>query len=330
MRDVAELAGVGTMTVSRVLSRSVPVSDETRQRVERAIATLHFRPNEVARSLREARTRSIGIIVPEFTDPFFALCAQAASQAAKEHAYSFMMTTSEENPETEYAEANRMLRRHVEGLIVIPAANGASRLTQPEFTSIPIVAIDRPIRGSHFSTVLIENKLGTRMAVQHLFDHNHRHIAFLGLSDKLFTLNARRVAYAEMMEQAGLVPEAYPNCATQQQTLDLLRSLQEAGRLPTALFIANHPVMHFVLHALHQLRIKVPAMIALVGFDDFEMADLVQPTVTVVRQPLEELGRVAAAILFERLQDSSSIPARAKRRVLPVELVVRQSCGCTP
>jgi LacI family transcriptional regulator len=329
MRDVAELAGVGTMTVSRVLSRSVPVSDETRQRVERAIATLHFRPNEVARSLREARTRSIGIIVPEFTDPFFALCAQAASQAAKEHAYSFMMTTSEENPETEYAEANRMLRRHVEGLIVIPAANGASRLTQPEFTSIPIVAIDRPIRGSHFSTVLVENKLGTRMAVQHLFDHNHRHIAFLGLSDKLFTLNARRVAYAEMMEQAGLVPEAYPNCATQQQTLDLLRSLQEEGRLPTALFIANHPVMHFVLHALHELRIKVPETIALVGFDDFEMADLVQPTVTVVRQPLEELGRVAAAILFERLQDISC-SARAKRRVLPVELVVRQSCGCTP
>jgi LacI family transcriptional regulator len=329
MRDVAELAGVGTMTVSRVLSRSVPVSDETRQRGERATATPHFRPNEVARSLREARTRSIGIIVPEFTDPFFALCAQAASQAAKEHAYSFMMTTSEENPETEYAEANRMLRRHVEGLIVIPAANGASRLTQPEFTSIPIVAIDRPIRGSHFSTVLVENKLGTRMAVQHLFDHNHRHIAFLGLSDKLFTLNARRVAYAEMMEQAGLVPEAYPNCATQQQTLDLLRSLQEEGRLPTALFIANHPVMHFVLHALHELRIKVPETIALVGFDDFEMADLVQPTVTVVRQPLEELGRVAAAILFERLQDISC-SARAKRRVLPVELVVRQSCGCTP
>jgi LacI family transcriptional regulator len=329
MRDVAELAGVGTMTVSRVLSGSVPVSEQTRERVERAIAALHFRPNEVARSLREARTRSIGIIVPEFTDPFFAMCAQAASQAAKEHSYSFMMTTSDEDPETEYAEANLMLRRHVEGLIVIPAANGPSRLTQPEFTSIPIVAIDRPIRGSHFSTVLVENKLGARLAVQHLLEHNHRHIAFLGLSDKLFTLNARRASYVETMEQAGLVPEAYPNCATQQQTLDLLRSLQEAGRLPTALFIANHPVMQFVLHALQQLHIKVPETIALVGFDDFEMAELVQPTVTVVRQPREELGRVAAAILFERLQEGT-VPAKAKRRVLPVELIVRRSCGCMP
>jgi LacI family transcriptional regulator len=317
------------MTVSRVLSGSVPASAPIRERVEQAIAALHFRPNEVARSLREARTRSIGIIVPEFTDPFFAMCAQAASQAAKEHSYSFMMTTSDENPETEYAEANLMLRRHVEGLIVIPAANGPSRLTQPEFRSLPIVAIDRPIRGSHFSTVLVENKLGARLAVQHLLEHNHRHIAFLGLSDKLFTLNARRAAYVETVEQAGLVPEAYPNCATQQQTLDLLRSLQEAGRLPTALFIANHPVMQFVLHALQQLNIKVPETIALVGFDDFEMAELVQPTVTVVRQPREELGRVAAAILFERLQEST-VPAKPKRRVLPVELIVRRSCGCTP
>jgi LacI family transcriptional regulator len=133
----------------------------------------------------------------------------------------------------------------------------------------------------------------------------------------------------ETMEQAGLVPEAYPNCATQHQTLDLLRSLQEAGRLPTALFIANHPVMQFVLHALQQLNIKVPETIALVGFDDFEMAELVQPTVTVVRQPREELGRVAAAILFERLQEST-VPAKPKRRVLPVELIVRRSCGCTP
>jgi LacI family transcriptional regulator len=329
MRDVAQLAGVGTMTVSRVLSGRVPVSDETRKRVERAIAELHFRPNEVARSLREARTRSIGIIVPEFTDPFFALCAQAASHAAKEHAYSFMMTTSEESPETEYAEASLMLRRHVEGLIVIPAANGVSRLTQPEFTTIPIVAIDRPIRGSHFSTVLVENKRGARMAVQHLIDHKHRHIAFLGLSDKLYTLNARQAAYVETMEQSGLVPEVYPNCGTQQQTLDLLRALKESGRLPTALFLANHPVMQFVLHALQMLKIKVPETMALVGFDDFELADLVQPTVTVVRQPREELGRVAAAILFERLQETTP-PARATRRVLPVELIVRRSCGCCP
>jgi LacI family transcriptional regulator len=326
MRDVAELAGVGTMTVSRVLSGSVPVSAATKKRVEQAIETLRFRPNEVARSLREARTRSIGIIVPKFTDPFFAMCAQAASRAAKEHAYSFMMTTSDEDPGTEYAEANLMLRRHVEGLIVIPAANGASRLTQPEFTSIPIVAVDRPIRGSHFSTVLVENKQGARMAVQHLIEHNHRRIAFLGLSDKHFTLHARRAAYVETMEQAGLIPEAYPECATQQATLDLLRSLRESGRLPTALFIANHPVLQFVLHALSLLQIKVPDDIALVGFDDFEMADLIQPAMTVVRQPREELGRLAATILFERLQEGNS--AKAKRRVLPVELIVRRSCGC--
>jgi LacI family transcriptional regulator len=328
MRDVAELAGVGTMTVSRVLSGSVPVSEPTRKRVERAIAQLNFRPNEVARSLREARSRSIGIIVPQFTDPFFALCAQAASQAAKEHAYSFMMTTSEESPETEYAEANRMLRRHVEGLIVIPAAYGATRLTQPEFDSLPIVSIDRPIRGGHCSSVLVENKRGACMATEHLLAHQHRHIAFLGITDQLFTMNARKAGYVETMQQAGLTPEVYPNCTTQQDVLDLLRSLHEAGRLPTALFVGNHPLMQHVLHALKLLQIAVPARVALIGFDDFETADLLQPAVTVIRQPLEELGRIAAAMLFERLQGAAP-PAKPRRKLLPVELIVRRSCGCT-
>ncbi len=199
-----------------------------------------------------------------------------------------------------------MLRRHVEGLIVIPATHGASRLTQPEFTSIPIVAIDRPIRGNHFSTVLVENRLGGRMATEHLIGHKHRHIAFVGLSEKLYTLQARRAGYVEAMEQAGLTAEIYPNCDTQQETLDVLRGLQESGRLPTALFVGNHPGMQFVLRALKVLRIAVPERVAQVGFDDFAMADLVEPAMTVVRQPLEELGRVAAAILFERLQGGGS------------------------
>jgi LacI family transcriptional regulator len=328
MRDVAELAGVGTMTVSRVLSGSVPVSDATRRRVERAIEQLHFRPNEVARSLREARTRSIGIIVPQFTDPFFAMCAQAASQAAKEHSYSFMMTTSDEDPASEYAEANRMLRRHVEGLIVIPAAYGASRLTQPEFGDLPIVAIDRPIRGSHCSTVLVDNKRGARMATKHLIAHGHRQIAFLGFSDRLFTMNARMAGYVESMEQAGLTPEVFPNCSTQAAAFELLRALHEADRLPTALFVGNHPLMQHVLHALRLLRVAVPERVALIGFDDFETADLLEPPVTVIRQPLEELGRIAAAMLFERLQEKAA-PAKPKRKVLPVELIVRRSCGCT-
>jgi LacI family transcriptional regulator len=329
MRDVAELAGVGTMTVSRVLSGAVPVSDQTRERVERAIKALNYRPNEVARSLRESRTRSIGIIVPNFDDVFFSACAQEVSMVAKEHAYSFMVTTSEEDPETEYAEASLMLGRHMEGLIVIPAAGGKSRLNAPEFRSLPIVALDRPLPGAQFSTVLVENKRGAELGIEHLIGHGHTRIFFLALTDQLFTLNARRDGYVQAMKRAGLVPEVFSNCSTQAATLELLRAQKEAGILPTAIFVSNYMVMRYTLHALNTLGIAIPQQIAIAGFDDFDMADIFNPAITVVRQPLHEVGRAAAEMLFEQLlhQDPD---AKTQRRVLPVELVIRRSCGCNP
>jgi LacI family transcriptional regulator len=121
MSDVARLAGVGTMTVSRVLNGNVHVSKQTRARVSEAIAKLNYVPNEVARSLRDHRTRQIGIIVPNLHDPFFAQCAHSISLVAKERSYSTVITTSEEDPATEFIEAKRMLRRHIEGLIIVPA-----------------------------------------------------------------------------------------------------------------------------------------------------------------------------------------------------------------
>lgn len=327
MRDVAELAGVGTMTVSRVLSGTVPVSDETRKRVEQAIQTLSYRPNAVARSLRESRTRSIGIIVPNFDDVFFSTCAHEVSMVAKERSYSFMITTSQEDPDAEYEEANQMLGRHVEGLIVIPAAGGKSRLDSPEFRSLPIVTLDRPLRGSPYSSVLVENKRGAEICVNHLIGHGYKSILFLGLTDRLFTLNARRDGYVQAMEQAGLLPQVHANCGDRAETLRLLRSLKEKGELPDALFTSNHLVMLYTLHALNELGISIPRELALAGFDDFDMADIFNPAVTVVRQPLHELGRTAAAMLFAQLQHAQT-PAKAQRKVLPVQLIVRKSCGC--
>ncbi len=327
MRDVAELAGVGTMTVSRVLSGSVPVSERTRERVERAIKELNYRPNEVARSLREARTRSIGIIVPNFDDVFFSTCAHEVSVVAKEHSYSFMITTSEEDPETEFAEATLMLGRHVEGMIIIPAAAGKSRLDGPDFKSLPIVALDRPLHGTQFSSVVVENKRGAELAVKHLIEHNHRKILLLALTDQHFTLNARRDGYVQAMKRAGLTPEVFAKCNSQAATLEVLHTMKQAGTLPTAIFVSNYLVMRYVLHALNTLNLSIPRDIAIAGFDDFEMADIFDPALTVVRQPLHDMGRAAAEMLFEQLGEGGP-PAQSKRRVMPVELVIRRSCGC--
>jgi LacI family transcriptional regulator len=336
MRDVAELAGVGTMTVSRVLSGSVPVSDEARGRVMAAIEELDYHPNEVARSLREARTRSIGIIVPNFYDSFFACCAHEVNLVAQEHGYSVMVTTSGEDAATEYSEANLMLRRNVDGIIVIPAFLGPTQLTRPEFESIPMVALDRPVHHqtaeiSYRSSVVVENREGARRGVQHLIEHGHRSIVFLSLSSDLYTLKERHAGYLQAMRQADLTPEAYFTCATQQSTLEIIEWLRAEHRLPTAIFSSNNLVTQHALHALATLKLAVPNQVAVVAFDDLQMFDIFPPSVTVLRQPIQDLGRIAAEMLFARLKTPGRghIPPDSNRGiVLPVELVVRRSCGC--
>lgn len=337
MRDVAELAGVGTMTVSRVIRGNVPVSEEARARVLAAIAKLDYRPNEVARSLREARTRSIGIIVPNFYDTFFASCAHAVSQVAQKRGYSVMVTTSAEDAAVEYREASLMVRRNIEGLVVIPAWFGATQLVRPEFASVPMVTLDRPFTpsGGDFAfrgSVMVDNLTSARRGVEHLIEHGHRRILYLSLSNDLYTLKERHAGYEQCMRDAGLTPEGYFTCATQESTLAVLKTLHAEGRMPTAIFSSNNLVTQHALHALATLQLSIPQDVAVVGFDDLQMFDIFIPPITVIRQPLEELGRVAAEMLLEHLQSPDHARTSASERcsvVLPVELVVRRSCGCT-
>lgn len=325
MSDVAKLAGVGTMTVSRVLNGNVHVTEETSARVLKAIAKLNYLPNEVARSLRDQRTHQIGIIVPNLHDPFFAMCSHSISLVTKEHTYSTVITTSDEDPATEFVEARRMLRRHIEGLIIVPAS-GKSQLRDPEFDGTPIVTLDRPVPGSSFDSIVVQNKRGAQLGVQHLIEHRHRRIVCLGLSRQLWTMKERLDGYHAAMEAAHLETDTYVVTESQTEMLQTIRVLMGSKNPPTAFFCCNNLVMRNALHAFSTLNIQIPEQIALVGFDDFEMADIIKPAVTVVRQPADILGRIAAELLFSRLSDSNH-PNKAKRIILPVELVIRDSCG---
>ncbi len=327
MQDVARLAGVGLMTVSRALNNSGPVSEEMLRKVHQAVAQLNYRPNEAARSLREGRSRSIGLIVPNFYDPFFAVCAHAITVFANEHAYSVIVTTSAEDPEVEYRVAGAMLRRHVEGMLVIPAAGGITKLSRDEFSSTPIVTLDRAIRGDHFSSVVVDNRGGARMGTIHLIEHSHKRICYLGTSRKAFTQRARFAGYQQAMLKAGLVPEGNFGCGSREATVAILRSLMEGQRPPTAFFAGNNLVMRHLLHTLSEMGVEIPSRVAVAGFDDFDMADIFHPALTVVHQPADELGRVAADLLFAKFGERQR-PAVGKQIVLPVKLIVRRSCGC--
>jgi LacI family transcriptional regulator len=327
MSDVARLAGVGTMTVSRVLNGTVRVSEETALRVQKAIEQLKYRPNELARVFRSQRSQTIGLIIPYLYDPFFANCAHAVAAVAKDHGFSVILTTTDENPDTEYRQAELMLQRHVDGLVVIPSLSRQSRLTRTMFGRTPLVAFDRPVSDPAFDVVLVQNTAGSRRITEHLIEHGHKRIGFMGLNRRLFTINARFIGYRRAMQDAGLEADAYFGCDSQSDTLRTLQEKLEGPDAPTAFFTSNTLATRYVLSSLLTLGVKMPHDLALAGFDDFDLADVTAPPLTVVRQPAQEMGRVAASLLFERIS-RGEVPQTGNRIILPVEIVLRRSCGC--
>ncbi len=327
MADVAQLAGVGKMTVSRFLSGSANVSKATADRVQRAIRMLNYQPNELARSLRSVHSKTIALILPYLYDPFFATCAHAISTVATQHGYSVLITTSDEKTDVERKQASLMLRRRIDGMIIIPAPHSEEYLRDEAFSHVHIVTLDRPAPDSRFDSVVVNNRAGARAAVTHLIEHGHRKIAFLGLSKTLFTFQARYSGYKEAMSKAGLAAEPYIDCTSQENTITTVHSLLTDADPPTALFAGNNLTMRYMLHALNVLRIDVPGKIALAGFDDFDIADVLQPALTVIRQPVYQIGETGANLLFERIS-RGQYPEKGHRVVLPLELVIRRSCGC--
>jgi LacI family transcriptional regulator len=327
MTDVARLADVGTMTVSRVLNGTARVSAETAKRVRIAIEQLRYRPNELARAFRGQRSRTIGLIIPYLYDPFFANCAHAVTTVAKEHGYSVIITTSSEDPDIEYVEAERMLQRNVDGLVVIPARFRQSRLTRALFGKTPVVAFDRPVSDASLDVVLVQNTSGSRRMVQHLIEHGHKRIQFMGLSRRLFTINARFLGYRRAMQEAGLPQTSFFGCESQEETYRALEEELNGTNPPTAFFTSNNLATRYVFASLQNLGVKVPNDVALAGFDDFDLAELTSSPLTVVRQPAQEMGRVAVSLLFDRI-DRGELPQTGNRIVLPVEIVLRRSCGC--
>lgn len=327
MADVAHLAGVGKMTVSRVLSGQVNVSEETTERVQRAISMLNYQPNELARSLRAVHSKTIAVILPFLNDPFFATCAHGVSTIANQKGYSVLLTTANEDEAQERKQLTLMVGRRVDGIILIPALDVQNYLLEEPFIQQHIVLLDRPSSDICRDAVLVNNRAGAAAAVQHLLDHGHKRVQFFGLHYFLFTMKTRYAGYRDTMQKAGLVVGKFLECSEEEQTIELVRQVLSEENPPTAFFSSNNVTTRLLLHAFMALKIRVPEDIAFVGFDDFDVADVLQPSLTVVRQPVEQIGEVGAELLFKRIE-SGQISTKGKRITLPLQLVIRRSCGC--
>jgi LacI family transcriptional regulator len=325
IREVARKAGVAAITVSRVINRSGYVSEETRQRVEQAIAELDYVPNVLARGLRSSRTHTLGLLVTDITNAFWTTVARGAEDAAMRSGYSVFLCNTDESASKQEQYLRALLSHRVEGVIIAPASSDRGALAALERARLPFVIVDRRVPGVDADLVLGDSLGGARMLVEHLLARGHRRIAHIGGPAGVSTADDREQGYREALMAAGI--EADPDLVQRgdyklESGCRLMRELLERSPLPTAVFAANNVLAVGALAALHEQGLRVPEDVALACFDDLPQASLIDPFLTVAAQPAYDLGATALRLLLARLADPHRPPETV---VLPVQLLVRRS-----
>ncbi len=326
MKDVAARAGVGLKTVSRVVNGEPGVTAETESRVRAAIEALGFRRNDSARVLRKGRTASIGLVLEDLADPFYSPLSRAVEDVARANASLLFTGSSAEVPEREQELALALCARRVDGLVIVPAGDD-HRYLEPEIAAgVATVFLDRPAGRIDADAVLTDNAGGSREGVAHLIAHGHRRIGFIGDRARIHTADERVRGYREAMAAAGLgVDEGWVSMGpTSPERVRAEVDRMLSGPEPvTAFFLGNNRVTVTAVRVLADR----PRPVALVGFDDFELADLLRPGVTVMAQDPVRLGRTAAEMLFRRLDGIDDAPRRVE---LPARLIARGSGEIPP
>jgi LacI family transcriptional regulator len=326
MKDVAARAGVGLKTVSRVVNGEPGVTPDTERRVQEAIDALGFRRNDSARVLRKGRTASIGLVLEDLADPFYGPLSRAVEEVARAHGALLINGSSAEDADREQELALALCARRVDGLVVIPAGDD-HRYLEPEIRAgVATVFVDRPAGKIDADVVLSDSYGGARDGVTHLIAHGHRRIGFIGDMPRIHTAAERLRGYRAAMEDAGIaVEEAWTSLGvTDPERVRRAAEEMLSGVDPvTAIFAGNNRVTVTVIRVLAELTRPV----ALVGFDDIELADLLHPGLTVVAQDSALLGRTAAERLFRQLDGTLLAPERIE---LPTRLITRGSGELPP
>lgn len=325
--DVAREADVSLKTASRVLNGAPGLAPATAKRVRAVMSRLGYRPNELARGLKGRRSAAIGMVVPNLADPFNASAVKAVQEVARKNRHIVVITSSGGDERLEREELETLVRRQVDGLIIAPADGRNNTVESFLAANIPVVAFDRPISNSNIDNITVTNRDATREATEHLLSHGYRRIVAIGARPHLYTGSERVAGYVSTMKRAHLRKET---CLVEHEddlTPEIIEKLLVSGpgKLE-AILTLNGTTTMLVLRVLRQLGKRIGSDIALISFDDFELAEIVTPSLTVVRQPAADLGRRAAELLFTKMQ--SKVALSHQEIVLSTTLHIRGSCGC--
>ncbi len=319
MHDVARLAGVSVKTVSRVVNGESAVRPSTRQRVETVIAELGFLRNDGASQLRSGRTDIIGLIVEDLGNPFYSTLAGAVERVTRRNGHLLMTGSGEGLSEQERSLEAAFLSRRVAGMLVVPTESDHTWLTREAAARTPVMFLDRPAGGVEADTFLTDNEGGVRSAVEHLVAHGHRRIAFLGDDPDFWTAARRLDGFRAAVEALDLPADRVAMGPHEPAELaERLLAWCQDPQPVTAVITGNNIVTVAALRAM-----RVAALdLGIVGFDDFDLADLLDPAITVVAQDPALMGEQAAHRLFQRLAGEAGPPRTV---TLSTRLVVRES-----
>ena len=332
--EVANRAGVSAITVSRVVNDSGPVSSEVRARVQEAIAEIGYVPNAVARSLRSRRTDTIALVVTDMTNPFFTTVAHGVEAAVGDCGMMLLICSTDEGDAKEERYVRMLLQRQVDGILLVPAGSGAAAIGQCREQGTPLVVVDRRLPrgggdGARADAVRADSKAGAFELGRLLVSLGHKTMAVLTGPRSVPTADDRAAGFRRAVAAGeGLrPPRVYRGAFSIESGREMAKRALAATPRPTALFAANNFIAIGVLHALDEMKVRVPEDVAVVGFDDLPPAMVTFPFLTVAAQPAYEMGRRSVAMLLERIAGGRGPGQPYQEVVLPTQLVVRRSSG---
>jgi len=328
LHEVGIRAGVSAMTVSRVVNGRGGVDSETRRRVEEAIQALDYVPNRIARGLLSQKTQTIGLIVPDVVNPFFAPVVRGAESAARKAGYRVLLCNSEGDLRLEREYIEDLVAHRVEGLMLAPASDRSrSNILSLLRGGFPLVLIDRALPDADCDLIVSDNANGARRLIEHLIGIGHKEIAHVTDAEDTSTGRERLRGYRDALDAAGIPFQAELVVRTTVDRIGGYRAAQEIlarDRLPTAIFAVNNMTAVGTMEALRERGLSVPKDMGLVCFDDVEHLAILSPILTVVDQPAETFGSLGAQLLLERVTGKAG--SRSRRIILQTDLIVRESC----
>mgnify|MGYP001818894475 CR=1 FL=1 len=326
IRDVAKLAGVAPITVSRVMNNSGYVSAETRRRVEQAAAELHFEPNMLASGLKSKRTHTIALVLTDITNPFWTSVARAVEDEASRQGYTVIFCNTDESEQKQEQYLSMLLRRRVDGVLLVPASNSGETVRKLQAKDVAVVVLDRRVEDVAVDLVRGDSEQGARRLTEHLLSLGHRRVGMLAGPAGVSVSRERVAGYRMALDAAGI---AVDEALIQYDSFSIdggdrmTRAMLALPTRPTALFAANNFIAVGALRALHRAGLRVPQEMSLVAFDDLPDIYLQAPILTVAVQPTYELGTMAAKRLLARLTNEEA--PGVEEIILPTELIIRAS-----